>query len=436
MRPKLLTAVLLSLLLADAKAYAQGPPPPIDTIQVEVNSLLLPVIVRDAHGNLVDNLRKEDFKVLDQGKPRPIAGFTVERAPNTVVTVSTVAGVASESVPTAASQQPALLAPSAAPSRFIVFLFDDRHFTVSDLEQARQTATRVFEQPLPPNDRALILSFHGVNSGVTRDPAVLKSAILKLKADERDHHEAGQCPDLDYYASDQILNVHSDVEYKIALEKTALCSHTGSQALQDPSTLHTLDTLLRTAATRTLEIGNQDAHDSLLYIWQVLHSMSSLPGQRTLVLVSSGFLTVDQSAMRLQSQIVNLAASINVTISALDMRGLSSPVMSASQSGVGSTYALQTGQNIQSQADAQRANTAVMADLADSAGGVFIHNTNDLEGGFNTLLTAPECLYLLELPLRDVRQNGTYHSLKVEVTQPGLKVQARKGYFAPQATKK
>ncbi len=427
MRPKLLTAALLSLLLADAKAHAQGPPPPIDTIQVEVNSLLLPVIVRDAHGAPVDNLRKEDFKVLDQGKPRPITGFTIEKA------LSTAAPESASPTPAAASQQPA---PPAAPNRFIVFLFDDRHFTVSDLEQARQTSTRVFEQPLPPNDRALVLSFHGVNSGITRDPAVLKSAILKLKADERDHHEAGQCPDLDYYASDQILNMHSDVEYKIALEKTALCSHTGSQALQDPSTLHTLDTLLRTAATRTLEIGNQDAHDSLLYIWQVLHSMGSLPGQRTLVLVSPGFLTVDQSAMRLQSQIVNLAASINVTISALDVRGLSSPVMSASQSGVGSTYALQTGQNIQSQTDAQRANTAVMADLADSVGGTFIHNTNDLEGGLKTLIAAPESLYLLELSLQDVKQNGTYHSLKVEVTPPGLKVQARKGYFAPQSAKK
>ena len=429
MRPKLLTATLLSLLLADAKAHAQGPPPPIDTIQVEVNSLLLPVIVRDAHGNPVDNLRKEDFKVLDQGKPRPIVGFTIDKA------LSTTASEPTNPTP-AASQQSTPPTPSAAPSRFIVFLFDDRHFTVSDLEQARQTATRVFEQPLPPNDRALILSFHGVNSGISRDPAVLKSTILKLKADERDHHEAGQCPDIDYYAADQILNMHSDVEYKIAQEKTALCNHTSSQALQDPSTLRTLDTLLRTAATRTLEIGNQDAHDSLLYIWQVLHSMGSVPGQRTLVLVSPGFLTVDQSAMRLQSQIVNLAASINVTISALDVRGLSSPVMSASQSGVGSTYALQTGQNIQSQADAQRANTAVMADLADSAGGAFIHNTNDLEGGFKTLLTAPESLYLLELSLQDVKQNGTYHSLKVEVTQPNLKVQARKGYFAPQAAKK
>jgi hypothetical protein len=131
MRPKLLTATLLSLLLADAAVHAQAPPPPIDTIQVEVNLLLLSVIVRDTLGNPVDNLRKEDFKVLDQGKSRPIAGFTVEKAPNTV---STVASIASQPVPTAASQQPAPPAPSAAPNRFIVFIHN-----TNDLEGGFKT---------------------------------------------------------------------------------------------------------------------------------------------------------------------------------------------------------------------------------------------------------------------------------------------------------
>ena len=429
MHLKLLAATLLcSVALGHAVAQSPQDSPPVSTIQVETNSLLLPVIVRDAHGNPVDNLRKEDFKVLDQGKPRPITGFTVDKAFN-------AAGPANTHTATSGpTGQPASSTP--ASNRFIVFLFDDRHFTVSDVEQARLAASRAFDQPLPPNESVLLLSFHGLNSGITRDPAALKAAVLKLKPGERDHHEAGQCPDLDYYVADQILNEHGDLEYKAAIEKTALCNHTSTKALQDPNTLKALDTLLRSAATRTIAIGNQDAHDSLLYIWQVLHSMQNLPGQRTLVLVSPGFLTVDQSAMRLQSQIVNLAASLNVTIGAIDVRGLASPDVSASQSGTGSSYALQTGQNIENQSDAQKANTAVMADLADSAGGTFIHNTNDLEAGFKTLFAAPQCLYLLELSLQDVKQNGAYRSLKVEVDQPGLRVQARKGYFAPQAAKK
>ena len=41
--------------------------------------------------------------------------------------------------------------------------------------------------------------------------------------------------------------------------------------------------------------------------------------------------------------------------------------------------------------------------------------------------------YLLELSLNDVKQNGTYHALKVEVDRKDVKIQAREGYFAPQS---
>jgi hypothetical protein len=41
----------------------------------------------------------------------------------------------------------------------------------------------------------------------------------------------------------------------------------------------------------------------------------------------------------------------------------------------------------------------VMAELADGTGGTYFHNSNDLEGGFERLTAAPECLYLLEFSL-------------------------------------
>src|SRR5580698_9334588 len=39
-------------------------------IRAKVNEVLVPVVVRDAHGHPVDNLSKDDFQVFDNGKPQ------------------------------------------------------------------------------------------------------------------------------------------------------------------------------------------------------------------------------------------------------------------------------------------------------------------------------------------------------------------------------
>ena len=71
------------------------------------------------------------------------------------------------------------------------------------------------------------------------------------------------------------------------------------------------------------------------------------------------------------------------------------------------------------------ANSDVMAELADGTGGVYFHNSNDLQDGFRRLAAAPEFLYLLDFSPKSFKLNGTYHQLKVVVHPHGLTVQAR-----------
>jgi hypothetical protein len=57
-----------------------GPPPAsASSVEVNVNRVFVSVVVRNRQGQTVDDLKKEDFTVLDDDKPRAISGFVVEQ---------------------------------------------------------------------------------------------------------------------------------------------------------------------------------------------------------------------------------------------------------------------------------------------------------------------------------------------------------------------
>jgi VWFA-related protein len=133
---------------------------------------------------------------------------------------------------------------------------------------------------------------------------------------------------------------------------------------------------------------------------------------------------------------MDMAAQANVTVSALDARGLYSTELDASQRGASTTYDLISGSVSENHRNSMSQSEAVMAELADGTGGTFFHNSNDLVGGFKSLTVAPEFLYLLEFSPKNVKQDGSYHSLDVKVARDGVRVKARRGYFAAKEKRK
>ena len=425
-------AAALGLLLAGrglAAAQQQGESAS-SPLQINVERVLVPVVVRDHQGRTVDDLKKEDFRVMDNGKPRDVSGFTVERRGATIQSETSGAAPAGGGTETAA--------PPAA--RFTVFLFDDMHLSAEDLAQARNAGLKVMEEALAGTALAAVVSISGaVNSGLTRDRDKLQSALQQLKPHSLYQPDRIDCPYIDYYEADLIENKHDPVAVQDAVRKYINChpgiANAGEAETSGGQNSPNAQSLVDASAERALNAGRQDVLSTLDAIRQFIKRMGNIPGQRSMVLVSPGFLTVERESLDAESLIVDAAATADVTVSALDARGLYTTEMTASQSSP-----LLSGNSIQVNTEFQRSSMklqeSVMAELADGCGGTFYHNSNDLEAGFRQLTEAPETLYVLELPIGDVKRNGTLHRLEVKVDREGVQVSARRGYFVPKPEKR
>lgn len=422
----LLPAIFCSsftLLIVSALIGQQLPEPP-PVVRSLVSEVLVPVVVRDAHGHVVGYLKKDDFQVFDDGKPQTITSFTIiKRA------TETSAANSSASRPDATGS-PAASQPTSPSQRSIFFLFDNYNLTFDDLVHAQQAAIKMLDSSLAPADMAAVLASSGTSSGLTRDHAKLKQKILDLRVKTLLRPDERECPNIDYYQGDLIINKNDRQAFEAALVNVMHCSRgrEGTGLTEDQA-----ESLARSAAQRAVLLGERNYRSNLYFLQFILNGMATLPGQHVIILISSGFFIPDSEAVPIKSEILDSAARTNTVINALDARG-----MYTTNQGAETTVRMDqdSEQDTQRLVDRYRrqamaANADVMGELADGTGGTFYHNSNDLETGFKTLISGPDYTYLLAFSIPSTKPASAHHSLKVKVNGPGLTVQARRGYSTP-----
>src|SRR5690242_10054386 len=166
------TLVMIALLaLSSASVFSQDKPDK-DSVKLRPELVQIDVIVTDKSKKIVGGLTREDFELLDNGKPQYITNIVFEDA----------AAKGAESSAPGVTATSRALAPGEL-KRTIAFVVDTLHMKHENVYATRKMLENFVDHQLQPGDLVLILPTAG-GSGLlqqfTADRRLLKQAISRL----------------------------------------------------------------------------------------------------------------------------------------------------------------------------------------------------------------------------------------------------------------
>jgi VWFA-related protein len=367
------------------------------------------VIVHSKKGEPVEDLKKEDFTIQDQGQDQQVATFSaIAAAPHEP---SAIPALPSNVFTNRADQT------GGTPGSVTVILFDALNTPIQDQFYARQQVVKFLRQ-LRPQDHVAIYVLTTkivVLTEFTQDSRSLLQAIERL----------GGYSSAPLDASNPTPDTQSIFAVKTP-EADAMASK--------------LKDFLDAADGKISDLANINrAETTTSAIEAIANHVARIPGRKSFVWVSGSFpMTIgfdgetlpqpgrEQRSFREELEHAARALNqANMAIYPVDARGL----LTLSQ------FSASNGTRFDPRF-APRAMTPYQNDfdtmivLADRTGGKASYNTNDIEGAVQRAIADGQFTYTLGFYPTHGKWDGKFHELKVHVKEQGLTLRHRKGYFA------
>ena len=148
--------------LAQSAPQAQQPPQPQQpqySVHVTSELVLVNVVVRDRKGNLVRDLKKEDFTLLEDGKRQTISSFDFENVDELATAgaaEATVSGAAPEGALLRQADKPTAL--RARDRRLMLLFFDFSGMDPEQIDRSVDAAKKFVQTRMQPADLIALVS--------------------------------------------------------------------------------------------------------------------------------------------------------------------------------------------------------------------------------------------------------------------------------------
>ena len=401
-----------------------------DVIKVTANLVSLDVIVKDKKGKAITDLKAEDFTVFENGVPQKIQFF------DSTLTSGSEAGQSTA----ATGSRPKPRTPTGFPRNIIALVLDGQSTELANLKHVREGTMKYIRERISDTDSVALFS---VSSGLqllqpfTQDKAKLLAAVEKAY-DSSTVSKTSEARDL----SENISSIRDRISTGApdTIPNTQAAAASASAAAQTRIAQRMLEQYIQLRSS----LSAQQTRPVLAALAAISEGLRSIPGKKTLVMFSQGFVATEALDWQVQSTI-DIANRANVAVYIIDSGGLTGGTPKSGALVAGSPLGA-----ISAETDMEHRRRAAAGEsvfditrqegsnrqqdllyrISEDTGGRFLKNTNDIAGALERIDAEIRSRYTLAYRSTDTNFDGSFRKVKIEVRRPDTNVVARPGYYA------
>jgi VWFA-related protein len=415
--------LLLATLLVLGGSQQSPPPTTPQAFRSGAQIVEVDVRVLGKDGRFVTDLGLADFEITEDGVPQKLQSIMLidaGAAPSAHLAPSAPAPLA----PLAPSAPLAPLVPSPPrPPQIWLFVFDTTHLTASGLQRTRDAVVKFIAERFRQGDiGGIVVEGRMVNNRLTSDREELRKAAASVKSPgelrsrQLDEREWPRLRD----ESEAFRIVRNDRE-AIQTAVARACSEEPDQCRAVPPDMAVIE-----KATRMVTAYRTATLQTLSVIDALSRNLARVPGPKTIVFLSEGFVLEEQESQLRQA--VGQAARAGAHFYAVDARGLNKGSNSQMIDRAVPDNPMGAPAHFDAQEDGPNS-------LAVDTGGFAIRNENNFGRALDEIQQDAGTYYVIGYTPTKEGFDGTYRAISVKVTRPGVKVRARRGYLALEPAK-